>query len=136
MLIKNNSCIEGLKIFDHIFLYSVYANDSTFFVKNVEFVDEIIKFFNLFSKSLGLKPNLTKCEVSGIDVLKRVQVAVYGIKYVNLKIDTINILGIHFSYNELIARQIFFKKSYIGYKRSLKIVENETAYNRRKNCNF
>ena len=33
ILIKNNSCIEGLKIFDHTFLYSAYADDTTFLLK-------------------------------------------------------------------------------------------------------
>ena len=118
-LIKNNSCIEGLEIFDHIFLYSVYADCTTFFVKNVESVEEIIKVFDLFSKFLGLKSNLTKCELSGIGALKGVQLAVCGMKYINLTIDTIKILGIHFSYNELIAREQERKvsKSYIEYKK-------------------
>ena len=31
ILIKNNSCIKGLKIIDHIFLYSAYADDTTLF---------------------------------------------------------------------------------------------------------
>ena len=106
--IKNNSCIKGLKIFDHTFLYSAYAEDTIFFVKNVESVEDIIKVSILFSKFSGLKPNLTKCEASGIGVLKGVQVAVCGMKYINLKIDSIKILGIHFSYNELIARENFF----------------------------
>ena len=34
ILIKNKFCIEGLKIFDHIFPYSACADDTTFFVKN------------------------------------------------------------------------------------------------------
>ena len=112
ILIKNNSCFEGLKIFDHISLYSSYADDTTFFAKNIESVEEIIKVFNLFSKVSGLKPNLTKCEVSGIGVLKEVQVAGCGMKYINLKIDTIKILGIHFSYNELITREKKMLKLY------------------------
>ena len=33
ILIKNNYCIEGLKIFDHILLYSGYADDTTFLLK-------------------------------------------------------------------------------------------------------
>ena len=92
-----------------------------YFVKNVEFVEEIIKFFNLFSKFLGLKPNLTKCEVSGIVVLKGVQVAVHGMKYINLRIDTIKILGIHFSYNELIAREKKNLKDISNIQRVLKL---------------
>ena len=70
----------------------------------------------------------TKCEVSRIGVMKGVQVAVCGMKYIDLKIDTIKILETHFSYSELIAREKKIK-GYIKYTRSLKIVENETAYN-------
>ena len=70
----------------------------------------------------------TKCEVSRIGVMKGVQVAVCGMKYIDLKIDTIKILETHFSYSELIAREKKIKGS-IKYTRSLKIVENETAYN-------
>ena len=47
----------------------------------------------------GLKPNLSKCEVTSIEVLKGVQVAVCGM-CVDLKNDTLKILGTHFSYNE------------------------------------
>ena len=49
-------------------------------------------------------------------------------KYIDLKIDTIKILETHFSYSELIAREKKIK-GYIKYTRSLKIMENETAYN-------
>ena len=38
--------MEGVKIFDHILLYSACAGDTTFFVTNVESVEEIIKVFN------------------------------------------------------------------------------------------
>ena len=80
----------------------------------------MIKIFNLFSKCLGLKPNLTKWEVSGIGILKRVQVAVCAMKYINLKIDTMKILGIHFSNNELIVREKDFLKAISNIQRVLK----------------
>ena len=63
---------------------------------------------------MGLKAYLTKCEVSGIGVLKGVQVAVCGMKYINLKIYTIKILGIHFLYNELTAREKNFLKAILN----------------------
>ena len=36
ILIKSNNYIQGLEIFNHIFLYSAYADDTTFFLKNNE----------------------------------------------------------------------------------------------------
>ena len=55
---------------------------------------------NIFSKFSGLKPNKTKCEIAGIGILNRVQVALCGMKCVNLNNETVKILGVHFSYNK------------------------------------
>ena len=45
----------------------------------------------------------------GIGVLKRVQVSVCGMRCIDLNIDTLKILGTHFSYNEKLKEE---KKSY------------------------
>ena len=59
-------------------------------------------FFPYFSR---LKPNLRKSEIVGIRVLKRVQVAVCGISYIDLNNDTLKILGTHFSYNKKLKEE-------------------------------
>ena len=41
-LIKTNKNIEGLNICDYSFLYSAYADDATFILKNVSSVTEIV----------------------------------------------------------------------------------------------
>ena len=56
--------------------------------------------FYLFSYFSGLKPNLRKSEIAGIGALKRAQVAVGGLRCIDLNNDTLKILGSHFSYNE------------------------------------
>ena len=56
-------------------------------------------YFPFFSDFFGLKPKLSKCEII-IGILKGVQVAACGIRSVNLKNDTWEILDTHFSYNE------------------------------------
>ena len=69
----------------------------------------MVDTLHLFSEFSGLKPNLSKCEITGIRVMKGVQVAVCGMRCVDLKNDTLKILGIHFSYNEkLIEERNFF----------------------------
>ena len=52
---------------------------------------------NTFSNFSGLKPNKTKCEIAGIGVLNGVQVALCGMKCVNLNNETVKILGVYFS---------------------------------------
>ena len=63
-------------------------------------------FFLYFSE---LKPNLTKSETTGIEVLKRVQVAVCSMRCIDLNIDTLKILGTHLSYNKKLKEEKNFK---------------------------
>ena len=98
-LVRNNKDIKGLNIFDHLFLYTAYADDTTFFLENKESIDELVKTFTLFSSFSGLKPNISKCEICGLDPLKGLETAVCGMQSVDLTRDAIKILGIYFSYN-------------------------------------
>ena len=89
LLMKNDLSIKSTKVFDYVFLYTAYADDSAFFLKDLAYD----------SKYSGLQPNFSNCEIAGIRSLKWVEVAVCGIKCLNLKVNTIKILGIHISYN-------------------------------------
>ena len=100
LLIKENPRIKGLNIFYHCYLYSAYADDTTFFLKDVNSIKEMVNSFHIFSSFSGLRPNLSKCEIAGIGVLKGVKVTVCGIQCVDLVSDTIKMLGTQFSYNE------------------------------------
>ena len=68
---------------------------------------EIFKTFSLFS---GLKPNLTKCKIAGIGALKRFQVAVCGMRCIDLCNEVIKVLGTYFSYNSRINEECNFLK--------------------------
>ena len=58
----------------------------------------MLDIYSHHSKYSGLKQNLAKCEIAWIGSLKGVEVVVCGITCVNLKVNSIEILGIHFSY--------------------------------------
>ena len=62
----------------------VYADDTTFFLKNKELIEELVKTFTLFSSFLGLKLNISKCEICGLGPLKGVKMAVCGMQSVDL----------------------------------------------------
>ena len=59
-----------------------------------------MKAFDIFSSLFGLKLNKSKCEVAGIGALKGAKMALGGMKCINLRLNTVKILGIHFSYNK------------------------------------
>ena len=47
-VIKSNQNIDKLRIFEHDFMYTTYADDTTFFVKNQTSVIEMLKVFDKF----------------------------------------------------------------------------------------
>ena len=108
-IIKKTSNIEGFEIFQRKFIFTAYADDTTFFLKNTESVKNLLEIFKHFSQFSGLKPNKSKCEIAGIGVLKGVKVALCGMRCVNLHEDTIKILGIHYSYNKQLENDDNFK---------------------------
>ena len=81
ILIKLKPQIEGMTIFDYNYLYSAYANNTTFFLKDIISIKYMGETFDFVSCFLGLKQNLRKSEMAGIGVLKGVQVAVSGMLY-------------------------------------------------------
>ena len=96
---KENKNIDGIKIFEKNFLYAAYADDSTFFLKDKNSIKELLNTIKDSSSFAGLKPSLSKCEVTGIGTLKRVKVAICGIKCIDFtKCTVIKILGIFFSF--------------------------------------
>ena len=62
-LIKANPNIEGLQFFSHTFLYSAYADDTTFFLRNEKSATEVMKTFDKFSLFSGLEINNAKGEL-------------------------------------------------------------------------
>ena len=69
-----------------------------------------MEIFNTFSLFSGLKSNLTRCEIVGIRALKGVQVAVSGMRCIDLCNEAIKILGTYFSYNSIIKEECNFFK--------------------------
>ena len=46
LLIKSDSLIKGIKVFDYVFLYTAYADDSMFFLKNLASVKKLLDIFS------------------------------------------------------------------------------------------
>ena len=60
-LVRNNKDIKGLNIFDHVFLYTAYADDTTFFLENKGSPEEYVKTLTLLCSFSRLKPKISKC---------------------------------------------------------------------------
>ena len=67
-----------------MFLYSAYANDTTYFLSDEDSVIEVMKAVHKFSLVSCLKPNEVKCVIAGIGVLKGVSLALCGMDCIEL----------------------------------------------------
>ena len=92
--------INGLDIFENTFLYTAYADDTTFFLKDEKSVIELMKTFDIFSTFSGLKSNKSKCEIAVLGALKGVKLALCGMECIDLMFNTIKILGVYYSYDK------------------------------------
>ena len=119
---KESKKINGLNIFDKRFLYTAYTVDSsTFFLKDTKTVIELINIFDTFSKFSRLKPNKSKCEIAGIGALKGLQVALCGMRCIDLVSNIVKIVGIYYTYNDKLEIQETFKRDITKTEKILRI---------------
>ena len=55
---------------------------------------ELARTFKEFSSFSDLSPNMSKCEITGIGIMKGLQTAVCGMKNIDLTKDTVKVIGI------------------------------------------
>ena len=72
-----------ISIFGYDFLYTAYADDTTFFIRNKNSVIVLLNIFDIFSIIYGLKPNKSKYEIARRGKLKVVYMALCGLKGIN-----------------------------------------------------
>ena len=77
-------------------------------MKDLNSVKVVLLSLDQFYTFCGLRPNLSKCETAGIGVLKDANVALCGLKSVNLTKESIKNFGVHLSYNEKLQNEINF----------------------------
>ena len=109
ILIKSNKNIHGVNIFKHDFLYTAYADDTSFLLTDLDSVKNVLEMLNQFYIVWGLHPNFSKCEIAGISLLKDAKVAVLcGLKSLDLTKESNKILGVQISYNKKLQDGINF----------------------------
>ena len=89
------------------------------FLNDKESLIEVMKGCDI--SFFGLKPNKSKCEVARIGVLKVAKPALCGMKCIDLRLNFVKILGIHFSYNKKTESNENFLKQIISIEKVLKL---------------
>ena len=100
LFIMQNENINGLNIFEKTFLYTAYADDTTFFLKDEKSVIELMKTFDIFSIFSGFKTNKSKCEIADSSALKGLKLALCGMECIDLMFNATEILGAYYLYDK------------------------------------
>ena len=103
-----------------VLIHTVFADDTIFFLSREKYIPEVIQTFEHFSFS-RLKSNKSKCKIAVTRVLKMVQRVFCGMQFVKSKTDTIKILEIHFSYNEILVNDKNYRARIIKVEKFLKL---------------
>ena len=85
-------------LFKNVYVYSAYADDTTFSFKNVISIKHMVDTF------FCIYPDESKYLKIYNEFLKEVQVAVCGMRSINLNNAMLKILSTHFSYNKKTER--------------------------------
>ena len=82
-----------------------------YFKKKKTSVKKALNHIKPFSNFSGLQPNLDKCKTSGIEVPKNVNVALCGMKNINLTRESIKNLEVHIFHTKKIQDDMNFCKT-------------------------
>ena len=93
-LIKSKDNINGTDLYDYSFQFTAYADNPTFFFKDITSVRILVDTFKVFSCFSRLKLNINKCGIACLGILKGAQEAICGLQSIDLTNDTIKTLEI------------------------------------------
>ena len=78
----------------------MYTDDTTFFLEDISSIKVVLKVLNSSFGFSGLCPKFTKCKMAGIGNQKSVDVALCGMKCLDLTKECIKVLVVHILYNK------------------------------------
>ena len=110
-----------MNIFQNEFLYTADADDTNFFLKDKSSVFETSNISHKFSLVSGLSPDTTKCDIASIGTLKGVNVALCGMKCLNLTKETVKIFGVDFCYNKELEHEMNFQSHIVKIESVLRL---------------
>ena len=90
-------------------------------IQDVNSIKEMVNNFHIWSCFAGFRPNLSKCEIAGIAVLKGVEEPVCGMQCVYLAFDTTIVLGTDFSYYQKLKAERNVYSIMVNIERVLKL---------------
>ena len=109
-MVRQNKNILGIEINGHEFKQCVFADDTTCFLHDLDSLSELKKTLTEISKMTSLCVNYQKSEIAWIGSAKKWKLPELGINTLDLNTEALRILGIHFTYNKTLSKQLNFDR--------------------------
>ena len=131
--LKNDNTINGINVGQKEIKISQYADDTTVFVRDCESVTQLLKLLDEFKTNCGLEINTSKTEALWLGSWRNCRETPYNFKWPK---ETVQALGVHFSYNEQHANRLNFEEKIKNIEKVLNAWRrrNLTLIGRIKNC--
>ena len=110
-MVDQNNRIKGININNLEIKQSLFADDITFFMKDVESLQELKSGISLFSKYSSLTDNYEKSEAAWIGSQKNSTIFPEGYLWLHLCKKSIKILGICLTYNKVVHQNDNYQSS-------------------------
>jgi len=124
LMMRKCKDIEGIKIKNKHIKLVLFADDTTFFLKDINSLDIVLNQLEMYKQFSSLKINLTKSEAGWIGRNK--DESEQNIKWINFYEKGIKILGIFFSYNKILHYNNNFKRILTEFKTTLSLWRTRT----------
>jgi hypothetical protein len=99
-IVQNDNTIKGITMGNQEVKLVMFADDSTFFLKDEYSLENLNKILSTFEKFSSLKLNHQKSEVAWLGTGKDNKKNLKGYKNIDLNTDCLKILGVYFTYNK------------------------------------
>ena len=128
-MFRQNKNILGIEINGHEFKQCVFADDTTYFLHDLDLdsLSESKKTLTEFSKITSLCVNYQKSEIAWIESAKKWKLSELGIKTLDLNTAALRILGIHFTCNKTLSKQLNFDRVLNNLKSVINIWRGRTV---------
>ena len=123
--IKSKSSIKGIKVGEKEIKVSLYADDTTVFVRDLDSVKELLAILNDFENLSGLEINATTTEGMWLGCWKNKTEMPFGFRWPR---NPIRALGIFFSYDQNKATELNFVEKNSELRKDFKQLEEKKPY--------
>ena len=128
--IKNDAGIKGIKVGEKEIKVSLYADDTTVFVRDLDSITHLLSLLDKFKNLSGLEMNTKKTEGMWLGCWKNNTETPFGFHWPR---DPTKALGIFFSYDLNKSNELNFVKKKSKFRKDTKLLEKTKSHTSRKN---